>query len=301
MHLPRGAKQKSAGLTVPWRKKTSDDAISASVTASQLPYEKFFYGVGDQVQRSRQHDLLLFVHGFNVDFDSAVISAAQLAWHMPFNGAVVTYCWPTQGGIRNYSADEPINRAAVAPFTEFLESLFSELPEETRITIVVHSMGNRIVMDALSRMPPPSGAKPIAQVALCAPDVGREDFRRWAPGVLAQSERVALYSNASDTALIASKGLHAESRAGDAWDPVIVPGIEIVDCSRVDLSFMGHSYFGENRDVLSDLFMLVKEQRPADKRPHLERRETETGAEYWAFQRSAPAIYCTWHFDDERH
>jgi esterase/lipase superfamily enzyme len=294
-----------AEVTLPREKKParlpfrgSRDVESPSMTSEPLSSEQFFAGVSDQVERSRQGDLLLFVHGFNVSFDGAVISAAQLALKMPFNGAVVTYAWPTQGGISNYSGDEPINKRSVEPFLEFLQALRAGVPPKTRITILVHSMGNRIVMEAIDRLSPPHGRKPIEQVVLCAPDVGRSDFERWAPGVLAQSERVALYSNASDTALIASKGLHAESRAGDAWEPVIIDGIEVVDCSRVDLTFMGHSYFGENRDVLSDLFMLVKEQRAAEKRAHLERRESDTGATYWSFQHSAPAIYCTWHFED---
>ncbi len=300
--IPRKPRERTASLTaLPWRKNRDGDQPAAAVDSEPLTADEFLTGVRGQLERSRQHDLLLFVHGFNVRFDEAVICAAQLALNMPFNGAVVTYAWPTQGGVFNYDEDEPINHASVTPFMEFLQTLRNGVSEETRITILVHSMGNRIVMDALDRMPPPRGGKPISQVVLCAPDVGRTDFERWAPSVLAQSERVALYSNASDSALIASKGKHAESRAGDAWHPVLVPGIEVVDCSRVDLTMMGHSYFGENSDVLSDLFMLIKEERPADKRPHLERRKSETGATYWSFQHSAPAIYCTWHFDETRN
>lgn len=299
--IPRKPRERAASLpALPWRKNRDGEQPAAAVDSEPLTSNEFLTGVCGQLQRSRQNDLLLFVHGFNVRFDEAVICAAQLALNMPFNGAVVTYAWPTQGGVFNYDADEPINHASVTPFMEFLQTLRTGVPAETRITILVHSMGNRIVMDALDRMPPPRGEKPISQVVLCAPDVGRTDFERWAPGVLAQSERVALYSNASDSALIASKGKHAESRAGDAWHPVLVPGIEVVDCSRVDLTMMGHSYFGENSDVLSDLFMLIKEGRPADKRPHLERRKSETGAPYWSFQHSAPAIYCTWHFDERK-
>lgn len=299
--IPRKPRDRERTLLIPglpWRKNRGDEKPVAAVTSPPMSSEEFLRGVRDQVGRSRQHDLLLFVHGFNVRFDEAVICAAELALNMPFNGAVVTYSWPTQGGVLNYDGDEPINKASVAPFMEFLRTLRAGVPEETRITILVHSMGNRIVMDALHQLPPPRGRKPISQVVFCAPDVGRRDFEVWAPGVLAQSDRVALYSNASDSALIASKGKHAESRAGDAWHPIFVPGIEVVDCSRVDLTMMGHSYFGQNADVLTDLFMLIKEQRPAEKRPHLERRESETGAVYWAFQHSAPAIYCTWHFDE---
>ena len=141
----------------------------------------------------------------------------------------------------------------------------------------------------------PTNRSPTSSSA--PPDVGRNDFLDWAPGVVAQSDRVTLYANSSDTALIASKSLHSEMRAGEAWQPPVVEGIETIDCSRIDLSFMGHSSYGSNTDVLSDLFMLVKEDHPANKRPHLTKKKSSTGP-YWRFSQSAPAILCTWHFDE---
>ncbi len=204
-----------------------------------------------------------------------------------------------------YGDDEPINKASVGPCAQFLQTLRHGVSAETRIHIVVHSMGNRIVREALHNLPTPRGGnpsnkpfgKPFANVVLCAPDVGRNDFLDWAPGVVAQSDRVTLYANSSDTALIASKSLHSEMRAGDAWVSLVVEGIETIDCSRIDLSVLGHSYYGSNTDVLSDLFMLVKEDHPASKRPHLAKKKSATGPD-WQFAQSAPAILCTWHFDE---
>jgi len=139
-----------------------------------------------------------------------------------------------------YSDDEPINKASVEPFTQFLSTLRDGVPKKTRIHILVHSMGNRIVMESLNALPEPVDQKPFSHVVLCAPDFGRSDFIQWAPGVVAQSDRVTLYVTASDSALIVSKGLHAEKRAGDAVIPLVVEGIETIDCSRIDQSLMGH-------------------------------------------------------------
>lgn len=142
-------------------------------------------GVSDQIDRSRQKDLLVFVHGFNVSFDSAVTRTAELALRIPFNGAIVTYCWPTQGGALKYNDDEPINKASVEPFTQFLTTLRDGVPKETRIHILVHSMGNRIVMESLNTLPEPVDQKPFSHVVLCAPDVGIRFPPEWAPGVMA--------------------------------------------------------------------------------------------------------------------
>lgn len=88
-------------------------------------------------------------------------------------------------------------------------------------------MGNCIVMESLNQLTEPEEYKPFANVVLCAPDVGRSDFEKWAPGVVAQSERATLYANMSDSALIASKGLHSEAArampgsrsSSTAWRP----------------------------------------------------------------------------------
>lgn len=269
----------------------------ANVESTALTTDEFLDGVNQQLEQSRQRDLLLFVHGFNVPFEAAVTRAAQLGRDIPFNGAIVAYCWPTQGGVMSYYEDEPINSTSVGPFTEFLHTLRSGIPADAKIQIVVHSMGNRIVMEALDRLPRPKRGKPFTNVVLCSPDVGRRDYLKWAPGVVEQSERVTLYANQSDSALIISKGLHAEPRAGDAEYLIVTDGIETIDCSRVDLSFMGHSYYGSNSDMLTDLFQLLKEDKSASRRPHLT-KEKSKGGPYWEFARTAGSIRVAWHFDE---
>ncbi|QDT55605.1 hypothetical protein Pan44_36510 [Caulifigura coniformis] len=275
--------------------KTDDEVVQFGTVEVQKP-ESFLAGVNNQLARSRQKDLLLFVHGFNVDFHSAIVRAAQVALDVPFNGAVVAYAWPSQGGVQNYRADEPANQASVAPFADFLQSLLDGVPADTRVSILVHSMGNRIVMQGINRLSP--GAR-LANVVLCAPDVGLGDFEEWAPGVAARCDRVTLYASENDAALIASKSLHAEQRAGDAHPPVLLSGVETVDCSTVDYtSFLGHSYYGANRHVLGDLFLLLKENRPASERPHLS-KQLNARREFWVFSGNAPNILVTWHFEED--
>ncbi|MEZ6079827.1 MAG: hypothetical protein R3C56_30390 [Pirellulaceae bacterium] len=57
------------------------------------------------------------------------------------------------------------------------------------------------------------------------------------------------------TALIASKQVHGYPRAGESGaNIVIVPGIETIDVSGIDLSLLGHSYYGDSEPMLRDLF-----------------------------------------------
>src|SRR5436190_7891811 len=120
---PARAPSINRAMPISFTKPKSPDEVVRFSSVQLQEREAFLGGVNAQLERSRQKDLLVFVHGFNVDFDSAVIRAAQVALDVPFNGAIVAYAWPSQGGVQNYSSDEPINRASVEPFTEFLLAL----------------------------------------------------------------------------------------------------------------------------------------------------------------------------------
>ncbi|MCA9061607.1 MAG: alpha/beta hydrolase [Planctomycetaceae bacterium] len=302
-HRQRGEepRRKAARLfPTAWRAndaKTEQPAADV-VDVGTLTEQRFLENVSRQVAASRQHDVLLFVHGFNVDFESCLIRAAQLGLDLPFNGALIAYSWPTQGGVLNYSDDETINHASVGPFAEFLQRLTESLPADTQLNIVVHSMGNRIVMQALNQLPETGSRRPVQTVCLCAPDVGRADFALWIPGVVRRANRVLMYVNDSDTALLASKSLHVEQRSGDASPYTVSDGVEVIDCSGIDLSLMGHSYFSGNADVLADLFAVLKEnKRPAD-RPWLRSADPKQSG-VWQFADHPPQILWSWHFDDE--
>lgn len=281
--------------------ETAQSATLAELVAVQeTSCDAFLAGIREQIDRSTGRDLLLFVHGFNVDFDAAVIRTAQLGLDLPFNGALCCYSWPSQGGIKNYSTDERVNAASVEPFRQFLEELIAGIPADTKLQILVHSMGNRLVLGALEQMAAkPGPIQPIDNLVLCAPDVGLSDFSRLIPSARQLSRRVSLYVGNSDTALLASKALHGEQRIGDADPAVVVPGVETIDCSAVELSLMGHSYYGSNLEVLCDLFSLLKEDLPADQRGWLKRSQ---GADepLWHFREQPTPVLFTWHFPESQ-
>ena len=277
--------------------KKEDKRVARIDWIRELETNSFFQQLNSQISRSPGKDLLLFVHGFNVDYASCLIRGAQISLDLPFNGAVCCYSWPSQGGIAHYKNDEQISQQSTGPFTEFLMNLVDNIPQETKIQIVVHSMGNRVVMRALNRMPASqTGKKPFENVVLCAPDVGLSQYRALIEGVKQQSRRVTLYVCRGDTALAASKAIHSEQRAGDASPPVVIEGVETIDCSPVDLSFMGHSYYGGNISVLSDLFAIIKEGKQADQREWLTKMDNAQQQPFWRFTSQPTPIYWTWNF-----
>jgi hypothetical protein len=83
--------------------------------------------------------------------------------------------------------------------------------------------------------------------------------------------------------------VHGYSRAGDsAAGIVVVPGIETIDASGLDTSFLEHSYFAESGSVLSDIRKLVLEHLRAAQRGLKEQQQA--AGRYWKFVLSPAAL-----------
>jgi hypothetical protein len=77
---------------------------------------------------------------------------------------------------------------------------------------------------------------------------------------------------------------HQYPRAGESGsDIVVVKGLDTVDASGVDTSFVGHSYFAEKRSVLSDFFYLLQDGKAPRERHGLESKICANG-NYCAFK-----------------
>ncbi|MCA8991842.1 MAG: alpha/beta hydrolase [Planctomycetaceae bacterium] len=282
-----------------WQKEVSyDQSKYAAVDDKQLLSSDLFFGeLRQQVARSRQHDVLLFVHGFNVDFDSAAIRLAQIAKDLPFNGAIVAYSWPSQGGVGAYSADGQVVQQSIPAFKQFLTELTKQLPADTRINIVVHSMGNRLVLRTLAELDESPHPR-FQHVVFCAPDVGVEEFKEKSPLAIKHCRHATLYTCMNDAALIASAKVNHEERAGGSLVPTIVPGIDTVECAVIDTSLMGHSYYGSNKFILRDLFAILKEDQPADERKWLKPHKVPFHGMQYIFGDYPVDLQWVWHYDN---
>lgn len=61
-------------------------------------------------------------------------------------------------------------------------------------------------------------------------------------------------------------------------------GIDSVDVSQIDTYFfsVGHSYFGDNRTIISDLFLLFRDDSPPAQRNLLP--QPSTAPKWWVFR-----------------
>ena len=107
----------------------------------------------------------------------------------------------------------------------------------------------------------------LQQLILTAPDIDTGHFRQLAKVIRNTSMRVTLYASSLDKALSASLKLHYYPRAGlSGKDITIIEGVDTIDASTVDTELLGHSYYGDNKSVLTDIFSLIYEGRPPSER-----------------------------------
>lgn len=248
--------------------------------------ETFLSNLAARVRRSGSKAALLFVHGYNVTFEDAARRTAQLHYDLGFDGAPVFYSWPSRGEFSAYPVDETNVQWTHTHLVEFLGH-FVEYSEAEHIYVIAHSMGNRAVTRAVSAyLSAHAEAAPrFREIILTAPDIDADVFRREiAPALASFGAPITLYASSRDKALLASKTFHGYARAGDAGSGLVVmSGIETIDASATDTSLLGHSYYGDARSVLSDLYYLVREGKRAPQRFALETVETPEGA-YWVFR-----------------
>jgi esterase/lipase superfamily enzyme len=235
------------------------------------------------------NQVLLFVHGYNMKFNSALLRAAQLGYDLAVPGITACFSWPSSGTYGGYWADEAAWEPSVPALVSFIRRL-AELGEEGghgRVHVLAHSMGNRLVLRAIQQMVwetkagnPPRTGWPLGHFLLAAPDVDRDVFRLLAPDCRqASSKHTTLYVSRKDQALYLSRWIAAFPRAGFHPPVTILPGMATIDVTHADLSWVGHSYFGEARKLLRDISQIIHfDALPDDARRGLLR---VGGGRYW--------------------
>ena len=269
-----------------WRFEFSEDPEKHIVLQSTKLLDKntFFKKLSTNIKKSSKKSSFLFVHGYNVSFGDAAKRTAQISYDLLFDGEAVFYSWPSQGNISAYTRDEANIKWAEANIKNFLEDYITR-SEAEEIYLVAHSMGNRGLTRAivsLFKEKPELKAK-IKEIILAAPDIDADVFKRdIAPQMVSLVQKpITLYVSADDVALKASKTLHGYPRAGDSGDGIVlIDGIETIDATGIDTSFLSHSYFADTTSIISDIFDLIKTGQRANSRKRLKLIELRNSI-YW--------------------
>ena len=223
----------------------------------------------ESLNASLSKQAFVFVHGYNTTFEDAARRAAQIKYDLGFTGPAILFSWPSHGRESMYLADETNAEWSVPLFAKFLVEL-RQRTGATTIHVIAHSLGNRVLTRALQQidLDPAMQPKPkFSQVMLAAPDMDADVFRdELAPRMRKIARGITLYGASDDLAILASKRVHANPRAGEGGaDLPIIEGIDSIDVTGIDASFLKHTYIG-GVCVLGDIAQMICEGKQVGKR-----------------------------------
>ena len=89
-----------------------------------------------------------------------------------------------------------------------------------------------------------------------------------------------MYVSARDRALELSRRLQKSDRAGYTPPVTVVPDIDTIEVTDIDLTMLGHAYYAEAAPILNDINLLLRYNEPPSQRLRLEPAGDPT-APYW--------------------
>ncbi len=261
-----------------------------------LTREEFLAFVKERLAASSRFEdhAVVFVHGYQTQFDSAVYRTAQITYDMDFDGAAFLYSWPSGGTLQGYTYDRESAAQAEIYLRQFLTMVAQETGAKT-VSVIAHSMGNQLVLRVLQDLKRslPEGLK-LSQLILAAPDVDRDSFENIVGSITGIAKGITLYAAANDQALQISRRVNGGvPRAGDvpASGPLVLEGVDTIDATATSMDTLGinHSGYAENNALLNDIKQLIQTGlRPPESRvPTLERITTDRG-DYWRYPAVQP-------------
>jgi esterase/lipase superfamily enzyme len=266
-------------LTVPPAALDRGD-LSAQKLGSRAVFEAIRQDMAAQHQ-----DCLLYIHGFNVDFNQALQSALALKQHYAARPMTVcVFTWPSDGSLlpfKAYASDRDDARASGVALGRGLQKLASYLRGIERdqycgqnVHLLAHSMGNYALRWAFQDIRRSTGAnlrRLLDQLLLFAADEDHDAFEYdyKLAGLADMARRVTVYHNANDRALVVSdytKGNPDRLGASGPRNSRLLPDkVTVVDCEPVvDFSrdVTGHSYYLGNPVVTADVLAVLDGVEP---------------------------------------
>lgn len=271
-HEP-GELEEPSLLTFTFREDPARHVVLLDVKLS--PKDRWYQDLNASIAEGGLNQAFVFIHGYNVTFEDALRRTAQIKYDLGFSGPAILFSWPSHGKTSHYLADEA-NAEWSAPR---LADLLVELRRRTGATtihLIAHSLGNRVLSRAMERidLDPRIRPKPsFSQVILAAPDMDADVFReQLAPRMLRLARGITLYGSSDDRAILASKKAHQIERAGEGGPNLpIITGIDSIDVTGLDTTFLAHSYIGAVT-VLGDIAQIFCEGKTSAQRFGLVRR-----------------------------
>lgn len=246
---------------VQWPKKLPADPSRefATLSANQftsLQQVKAWY----ERNKSPSGRLLIFVHGFNTRYESAVYRFAQIAHDSKTDATPIMFTWPSRGSVFDYGYDKESTNYSRSALEALLTGAAAE-PAIKDITILAHSMGTWLTMESLRQMAIRNDGVPskIGNVILASPDLDVDVFRQQLADMGPKRPKFTVFVSQDDRALTLSRRISGNvDRLGqiDISNPAYRDefergGITILDLSALQVGDrLNHSKFADSPEVV---------------------------------------------------
>ena len=295
------------------------DSLDATQDPSLPPGGKaFFDRINAALERSRDPDITIYLHGANNSFYRSSAQAAQYAHFTGRNSVVMLFSWPSAESLLRYAVDVNNARRTVPVFTRLLELL--ALHTNARyIDVLAYSAGAQILSPALAALRASYPGEDetslrkrfrLGEIYFAAPDVDFTTFLRDLATYDGMVQHVTLALNPNDSTLAFAARHHGVSRAGRPDpDELTEEETRLVQAAYGEMAFDlllvdpdmipglargAHDFWYRHPWVSTDvLIQLLYQARPSER--GLELLEDDRGRRAWTFgpdysQRAGEAI-----------
>ena len=253
------AKNREIGQ-VQWPRRLPPDPSKefATVAVNPVPLSAAPAWVRSHLPKSRR--VLIFVHGFNNQYEDAVYRFAQIVHDSGTDVAPVLFTWPSRGSIFAYNYDKESTNYS----RDALETLLRQAsrdPSIAEVTIMAHSMGSWLTMEALRQMAIRDGRvdPKIKNVILASPDLDVDVFGQQLEEIGKPRPSMTLFVSRDDRALQLSKRISGNVDRLGQIDPTQEPyrselekaGITVLDLTALRGGDpLNHGKFAESPEVV---------------------------------------------------
>lgn len=267
---------------------------------------QWFQEIDQALEKSRDKDVIIYVHGANTTVERAAGQAAQLHHFTGRNAIVILFAWPTAENFLRYSRDM-VTAFGAAPHLAKLIELLDANTKAQKIDVFTYSAGGTVGSDALAlvgRDADASGVAPaLGEIYHAAPDADFRGFVDDMASYAGKAGRVTVAVNLGDSALRLSRLVNRASRAGrpdmrelsqEQTDWLLAAnreyGVEVVRVRPENipgLSASSHTFWYDDPWVSSDVLITLLYDLPAGERG-LAESEAPAGPHYWTFPPDYP-------------
>ena len=204
--------------------------------------------------------MLIFVHGFNNRYEDAVYRYAQIVHDSGTDVAPVIFTWPSRASVFDYNYDKESTNYSRDALEDLLRRA-SRDPKVGEITVMAHSMGSWVTVEALRQMAIRDGriAPKITDVILASPDLDVDVFGKQIQAMGKARPKFTLFVSRDDRALNLSRRISGNIDRLGQIDPTVEPyrtqleqaGITVLDLTALKGGDkLNHGKFAESPEVV---------------------------------------------------